>query len=116
MKNDKPEKIVFVSFWADTNGGEPVREWLLSLTKIQRQIVGCDIKTVEFGWPLGMPLVKNLGNRIWEVRSNFREGIARVLFTMDKNKIVLLHGFVKKTQKRPAKDLQTAIKRAKSLR
>ena len=57
------------------------------------------------GWPLGMPLVKNLGNKIWEIRGNFRNGIARVLFTMDKKNMILLHGFVKKTQKIPAKDL-----------
>ena len=58
---DPPKKIVSVLFWSDASGKEPVREWLLSLTKHQRKIIGKDLKTIELGWPLGMPLVKSLG-------------------------------------------------------
>lgn len=68
------------------------------------------------GWPLGMPLVKNIGKGIWEIRSSFRGGIARILFMMDKGSMVLLHGFIKKSSKTPVQDLNLAIKRAKTLR
>ena len=68
------------------------------------------------GWPLGMPLVKNLGKGIWEVRSRFRGGIARILFKMHENQMVLLHGFIKKSQKTTLQDLALAQKRAKALR
>lgn len=116
MTDSPPRKIVSVVFWSEINGKEPVRDWLKSLTKNQRKIIGEDIKTVEMGWPIGMPLVKNLGKSIWEVRSSFRGGIARVLFKMHENQMILLHGFIKKTQKTPTQDFEIALKRAKALR
>ncbi|MBN1914811.1 MAG: type II toxin-antitoxin system RelE/ParE family toxin [Parachlamydiales bacterium] len=115
MVNSPPRKIVSVVFWKEINEKEPVREWLKTLTKSQKKIIGEDVKTVEMGWPLGMPLVKSMGKGIWEVRSNFKNGIARILFKMHKNQMVLLHGFIKKSQKTPLKDLETALKRAKQL-
>lgn len=115
MINSPPKKIVSVVFWKEINK-EPVRDWLKSLTKHQKKIIGEDIKTVEMGWPLGMPLVKNLGKGIWEVRSSFRNGIARILFMIHENQMVLLHGFIKKSQKTPSQDLEIALKRAKTLR
>ncbi len=72
MTDLHPKKIVSVVFWKENNAKEPVRYWLKSLTKQQKKIIGEDIKTVEMGWPLGMPLVKSLGRGIWEVRSNFK--------------------------------------------
>ncbi len=72
-------------------------------------------KTVEMGWPLGMPLVRSLGKGLWEVRSSFREGIARVIFKMVDQQMVLLHGFVKKSQKTPSQDMEIALRRAKML-
>ena len=116
MIDSTPKKIVSVVFWKGVNGKEPVRDWLKSLTKHQKKIIGEDVKTVELGWPLGMPLVKNLGKGIWEIRSNFKNGIARVLFKMHENQMVLLHGFIKKSQKTPSQDLERAHKRAKTLR
>ena len=116
MATAPPKKIVSVVFWRGENEKEPVRDWLKSLTKHQKKILGEDIKTVEMGWPLGMPLVKSLGKGIWEIRSSFRGGIARILFKMHKNQMVLLHGFIKKSQKTPSFDLKLALKRAKRLR
>ncbi len=116
MTDYHPKKIVSVVFWKETNDKEPVRDWLKSLTKHQKKIIGEDIKTVEIGWPLGMPLVKNLGKGIWEVRSRFKNGIARILFKIKENKMVLLHGFIKKSQKTPSQYLTIALKRAKTLR
>lgn len=116
MTEDPPKKVISVVFWKETNGREPVRLWLKSLLKQQKKIIGEDLKTVEMGWPLGMPLVKSLGHGIWKIRSNFKNGIARIVFKMHENQMVLLHGFIKKSQKTPPQDLEIAIKRAKTLR
>ena len=79
-----------------------------------RRTIGEDIKDVEFAWPIGMPLVRSLGGGIWEVRSSLPRGrIARVLFCVERECMVLLHGFMKKTQKTPARDIDLAIERMK---
>ena len=109
----KPKPRLSVAFYKETNGNEPVRKWLKSLAKDIRFIIGADIKKVQFRWPLGMPLVRNLGDGLWEVRSTIPNGIARVIFLVMKSKMVLLHGFIKKTEKTPTQDLQIANTRAK---
>jgi phage-related protein len=71
---------------------------------------------VEFGWPVGMPLCKSLAGGLWEVRSNLTDGrIARVIFCVAHGRMVLLHGFIKKTPKTPQIDLDTARKRQKEI-
>jgi phage-related protein len=110
-----PRKIIAVDFYKQSNGKEPVREWLKSLTKSEKQTIGEDIKLVQEGWPLGMPLVGNLGKGLWEVRSTLLNTIARVLFVMHEGQMVLVHGFVKKTQKTPSQDLEIGLKRAKEV-
>ena len=104
-----------VVFYRTERGREPVRDWLRALTKGERRIIGTDIKTVQFSWPLGMPLVRKLEPDLWEIRSNVDRGIARTLFTVVGDRIVLLHGFVKKSQKTPKLDLELARKRKTSL-
>ncbi len=111
MKPDPSEPSLLVAFYRTDAGNEPVREWLKSLRQEDRRIIGEDIKTAQFGWPLGMPLIRKLERGIWEVRSNVSRGIARVLFTVDGNIMVLLHGFIKKAQKTPPQDLDTARRR-----
>jgi phage-related protein len=75
-----------------------------------------DVKTAQYGWPLGMPLIRKLGPGLWEVRSHITGGIARVIFTVGESTMVLLHGFVKKTQKTPSAELRTARKQLAVLR
>jgi len=89
---------------------EPVREWLKGLSPEDRKTIGEDIKTVEFGWPIGMPVCKPLGGGIYEVRSSLAQNrIARVLFYIDRRcRMILLHGFMKKTQKTTREDLELA--------
>lgn len=70
---------------------------------------------VQEGWPLGMPLVCNLGKGLWEVRSTLPSTIARVLFVMHEGQMILVHGFIKKTQKTSSQDLEIALKRAKEV-
>ncbi len=81
-----------------------------------RKLIGRDIQKVEFGWPLGMPYCRSLGNGLWEVRSDLTDGkIGRVIFGIVRKRMVLLHGFVKKTQKTPEQDLKLAVKRMKEV-
>jgi phage-related protein len=85
------------------------------LTREDRRIIGFDIKTAQYGWPLDMPLIRKLEAGLWEVRSHISGGIARVIFTVEGDIMVLLHGFVKKSQKTPASDLSTARQRLAEL-
>ena len=104
--------ILSVVFFRTTSGREPVREWLKDLDKIDRKVIGEDIKLVQFRWPLGMPLVRKIEADLWEVRSHLSGGrIARIFFTVRGSEMALLHGFIKKSQKAPAKDLQLARQR-----
>jgi phage-related protein len=105
-------KKVPAIFYRTEAGGEPVREWLKDLTKQEKRAIGEDIKTVELGWPIGMPLSKPLGGGLHEVRTQLPDGrIARVIFYIDKRqRMVLLHGFIKKTRKTPPDDLDLARK------
>jgi len=104
-----------VIFYKSESGNEPVREWLKNLPRGDRKIIGEDMKTVQLGWPLGMPSVRKLDVGLWEVRSKLGNRIARVLFTVEKNVMVLLHGFIKKSEKTPSDDLNLAKKRLSNL-
>lgn len=104
--------ILSVVFFRTKAGREPVREWLKSLDKSDRKIIGEDLKLVQFRWPLGMPLVRKMDTDLWELRSHVTGGrVARVLFTASKGQMALVHGFIKKSQKTPAEDLRLARQR-----
>ena len=107
---ERQGKRVPAMFYRTEAGGEPVRDWLKELSPEDRKRIGEDIKTVEFGWPIGMPVCRPLGEGIYEVRTSLAQNrIARVLFYIDKKgRMVLLHGFIKKTQKAPDEDLKLA--------
>lgn len=76
--------------------------------------MGSDILQVQQGWPLGKPLVDGFGTGLFEVRTSVDGNIYRVLFCLDGETMVLLHGFQKKTQKTPKKDLALARRRMKN--
>lgn len=109
------EPILSVTFFRTEAGSEPVREFLRELTPEDRKIIGTDIKEVQFGWPLGMPLVRKMEKGLWEVRCHIEGRIARVLFTVMKGHMVLLHAFIKKAQKTPRSELDTARARKTKL-
>lgn len=109
------EPILSVAFFRTASRNEPVREWLKSLPRVERRIIGEDIKTVQFGWPLGMPLVRKLDKGLWEVRSRLPDRIARVIFMSGEGRMVLLHGFIQKSQKAPQEDLELAKTRLRML-
>jgi phage-related protein len=103
-------------FFESGSGNRPVREWLYSLDQEDRRLIGYDIATAEFGWPVGMPLCRSLGNGLWEIRSSISSGrIARVIFAVVDNEMVLLHGFVKKTRKTPKPEVDLALRRMREL-
>jgi phage-related protein len=90
--------------------------WLSIIFYRMSSQIGEDIKDVEFSWPIGMPLCRALGKGLWEVRSDLPQGrIARVLFCVHGGRMVLLHGFIKKTQKTPVTELELALKRKKEI-
>lgn len=114
-KDEDNKPILNVVFYKTEAGNEPVREWLKDLPKEDRQSIGEDIKTAQYGWPLGMPLIRKIERGLWEVRSNISAGIARVFFTVMDSTMILLHGFVKKSQKTPQNELDTARRRLNNL-
>lgn len=104
-------------FFRTESGREPVREWLksASLSAEDRRRIGEDIRTVELGWPVGMPTCRPLGGGLWEVRSSLKDRIARVLFCVVGEQMVLLHGFVKKSQRTPPEDIGLARSRQRQV-
>jgi len=107
-KDEDNKPILDVVFYKTDAGNEPVREWLKSLPRDDRRAIGEDIKTAQYGWPLDMPLIRKMERGLWEVRSNTCTGIARVFFTVMDDLMILLHGFVKKSQKTPQNELDAA--------
>lgn len=125
-------KLAVKFFQQGASGSEPVRDWLKTLPLDEKKAIGEDIKAVQFGWPLGLPLVDHIDGNIWEVRTRLANRIARVLFVVDAMKavhtssggpdlgasavMVLLHGFIKKDRKTPKPDLDLAKDRLKRMR
>jgi len=109
-KGSPPE--VPVRFYRSETGKEPVRDWLRGLDDGDRRAIGLDLMRVQFGWPIGMPLARSLKDGLWEVRSSLpSQRIARLVLCFHDNTLVVLHGFIKKTQKTPADDLALARRR-----
>ncbi len=106
--------VLSVVFFRTNVGRMPVQRWLKSLDDADRKAIGEDIRLVQFGWPLGMPLVRKMEEHLWEIRSRLsRRRIARILFTVKDSKMILLHGFIKKSQRTPQRDLNLARNRSK---
>jgi len=81
---------------------------LKKLSKEDCKIIGTDILSVQYAWPIGKPLIDHLGDGIWEVQSRLDNRITRTLFAMIHQEVVLLHGFIKKTPKTPDDELALA--------
>lgn len=110
-------KKIKAYFYKSESGVEPVREWLLELDIQDKKTIGYSIKLVEYGYPVGMPITKHLGNGLEEVRINLPSNkIARIIFVAEDGEMILLHGFIKKTQKTPDKELNLALQRYKKVK
>lgn len=105
-------KRVAVVFYRTQSGSEPVREWLRTLSPDDSRSIGIDLKTVEYGWAVGMPVCRPLREGLWEVRSDLSGGsTARVLFCFKDGDMYLLHGFIKKTERTPPAEIELARRR-----
>ena len=109
-------KKLAVAFYRSSTGAEPVRDWLKAMSPGDRVLMGRELRVVEMGWPIGMPVCRPLGRGLWEVRCDLTSNrIARVFFCIAQGFMVLLHGFVKKTRSTPEKELELARKRQKEV-
>jgi len=104
-----------VRFFRTARGHESVREWLHALGQAERRAIGEEIKTVQLGWPLGMPLVRKMAKDLWEIRVMVPGRSARVLFAGVGDTMVLLHGFFKQSRGTPSDDLDVTVARLKAL-
>jgi phage-related protein len=112
MADDEHPLRIPIRFYRSTAGREPVLEWLRALDKEDRRAIGLDLMRVQFGWPIGMPLVRSLKGGIWEVRSTLpSRRIARLIVCFHENEIVALHAFIKKTHRTPLEDIDLARQR-----
>jgi phage-related protein len=106
-------KRVPAFFFASQSGHEPVREWLMALERGDRKVIGRALMTLEFGWPVGMPLSRPMGHGLHELRvtaSSRRE--ARVFFYIDRQeRLILLHSIIKTARSTPRHDLDLARRR-----
>ncbi len=110
----RPQRRITAEFYQTEVGNEPVREWLKRLPKEDRQEIAKDIRTTEYGWPIGMPTCDSLGDGLWEVRTDLGDRIARVFFFMVGSQMILLHGIIKKGRTAPKVDLDTARARKRN--
>jgi phage-related protein len=103
-------------FFVTLSGNQPALEWLRGLPSEDRHAIGQDLMRLQWRWPVGMPLCRNLGDGLWEVRSSLPSSrIARVICCAHDGSLVALHGFIKKSQKTPQADLELALQRKKEL-
>lgn len=116
MSEQSTEPVLIVAFFKSESGNEPVRDWLKNMSVFDKKVIGTDIKTVQFGFPIGMPLVRKIDSGLWEVRSHIENGIARIFFTIEGNHMILLHGFIKKSQATPKADLELSKQRLKQFK
>jgi phage-related protein len=113
---ERTQRAFEAVFYETTNGKQPVREFIKDLTKEDQKEVGADIRIVQENFPIGLPLVRKVKPELWEIRSTLKDGICRVFFTFFTENIVLLHAFVKKTQKTPPKEIDIAFERLKDFK
>jgi phage-related protein len=99
-----------VEFYADADGDSPVLDWYESLDeKTKAKLIWIFQLLETNGIELGMPYIKPLGDKLYEIRADVNRNTFRVVyFLYTGRRFVLLHGFQKKTQKTPSKELARA--------
>jgi phage-related protein len=116
MTDELPLRVP-VQFYRTAAGREPVLEWLRALDREDRRAIGLDLMRVQFGWPVGMPLVRSLRDGLWEVRSTLpSRRIARLMLCFHNSEIVVLHGFIKKTQSTALREMEVARQRMREVK
>ncbi|MGE0501334.1 MAG: type II toxin-antitoxin system RelE/ParE family toxin [Rhizobiaceae bacterium] len=98
-----------VVFFATGAGNEPVLEWLRGLGKQEKAKIGADLRTVQFGFPIGMPLCRSLGDGLFELRTSLpSRKEARLIFFQHGEDLIVVAGFIKKTMKTPGTEIEKA--------
>jgi phage-related protein len=116
MHHKKAPRKVDLVFFRNDAGGEPVREWLKEMGEAERRAIGTDLLRAQWRWPIGMPLCRPMGKGLWEVRTDLPSNrTSLVLICVYRDRLVALHGFIKKTRATPEDDLALARKRQKGL-
>ena len=116
MSSDSAPRKIELVFFRNDSGAEPVRDWLRGLDETERQAIGKDLLRAQWRWPVGMPLCRPMGKGLWEVRTDLPgKRTSRVLICFYQNRLVALHGFIKKTRATPGNDLTLARSRQKEL-
>ncbi len=110
IERETPLNVVF---YETQQRSQPCRDFLLTLVKDDRREVGADIFAAQKGFPLGLPLCRKMGKDLWEIRSTVSDGICRIFFTVDGDTMILLHGFNKKSDKTPLKEISIGKTRLK---
>ena len=82
-----------ILFYRTASGREPVREWLKQIDPANRKRIGEDLYTLQLGWPVGMPLARKLESNLWEFRRHISIGIVRIMFTEQKEALILFAWF-----------------------
>jgi phage-related protein len=113
--DDDEPTMIEVEFYVNAAGAEPVLDWLNKMSKKDRHAIGRDLMRVQYRWPVAiMPLAKHLEKGLWEVRISLPSSkIARLIFFAGDDMLVVVHGFIKKTQKTPRQHIDIALKRKK---
>jgi phage-related protein len=113
---EEPQQKIPLIFFRTSAGSEPVRKWLKELPDVERHAIGMDLLRAQWRWPIGMPLCRPMGGGLWEIRTDLAtRRTARVLLCLYHERLVALHGFIKKTRATPDEDLALARKRKKEL-
>jgi phage-related protein len=116
MAAEKTPRKIDLVFFRNNTGSEPVREWLKGLDEVERQAIGTDLLRAQWRWPAGMPLCRPMGKGLWEVRTDLPTNrTVRVLICFYHDRLVALHGFIKKTRATPEDELTLARRRQKEL-
>lgn len=103
--------------WEIDYYSEDVQQAILAFpTGIQARYIHLTERMLEFGPNLGMPHTRSMGKGLLELRLKSKEGFGRVFFcTLSAQRIMMLHAFVKKSAKTPAKELRIARQRMKEV-
>jgi phage-related protein len=100
-----------VRFFKTLSGGEPVRDWIKEHSKPEMKLIGGAIKDVQFSKRWAAPLVKHLRAGLHEIRIDLFYTTARVLFFRTGDRLILVHGFTKKSRTTPKSDLDLSLNR-----
>ena len=102
--------------WEIIYYSEKVQQWVDDLpVRLRAYYARITERMIKYGPYLGMPYVRALGNGLYEIRAISKEGIARFFFCTKSKQIIILHGFIKKSQKTPKREVDLARRRLKEV-